>query len=141
MAYRVFISHAWAYRETYWDIRGKLDTAANNYADFGWVDYSIPDHNPILDVKGGLLTGPRLLAKAIQTKIDQSTVVLIPARMFFNHSDWVQKEVDYANRAGKRTIAVRSRASLRTPTALEQAVDITIDSNYRSLYNAITGGY
>ena len=72
--YRTFISHAWAYNETYWAIRDMLDRAKQNYADFDYVDYSIPDHNPILGQKGGLLTGPRLLAKAIQTRINQSSV-------------------------------------------------------------------
>ncbi|UWQ15364.1 TIR domain-containing protein [Aliiroseovarius sp. M344] len=57
-------------------------------------EYSIPDHNPVLDAKGTLLTGPRLLAKAIQTRIQQSSVLLVPARMFTAQSDWVTKEID-----------------------------------------------
>ncbi|SMX29502.1 hypothetical protein TRP8649_03638 [Pelagimonas phthalicica] len=138
MRYRIFISHAWAYRETYWSIRAMLDKATATYSDFDYVDYSIPDHNPILSTKGALLTGPRLLAKAIQTRIDQSSVVLVPARMFVNHSDWVLKEIDYAIAKRYRVIALRSRSTLRVPTGLIQRVGSSIDANYRSLYAAIT---
>lgn len=139
MEYRTFISHAWAYNETYWAIRRMLDEATRNYADFSYKDYSIPDHNPILDQKGGLLTGPRLLADAIKTRIQYSSVMLVPARMYIGHSDWVQKEISFARNLGKRVIAVRSRSTLRTPAFLETTVSKTVDANYRSLYNAING--
>jgi len=138
MEYRTFISHAWAYNETYWSIRVRLDTAATKYQDFSWKDYSIPDHNPILDQKGGLLTGPRLLTKAIQTRITQSSVVLVPARMFASQSEWVVKEIDFAKSIGTRVIAVRSRGTLRTPVDLIQKADVTVYSDYRELYKAIT---
>ncbi len=138
MRYRTFISHAWAYQDTYWAIRGMLDSAKENYFGFDYIDYSIPDHNPILDTKGNLLSGPRLLAKAIQTRIDQSSIVLVPARMFTNHSDWVSKEIDYAVRKGNQVIAIRSRATQRVPLELIRKVGEPIDANYRSLYNAIT---
>ena len=138
MRYRIFISHAWAYQDTYWSIRAMLDRAKASYFHFDYVDYSIPDHNPILSAKGTLLTGPRLLAKAIQTRIDQSSVVLVPARMFVNHSDWVSKEIDYAVAKRYRVIAVRSRSTLRVPSELIQKVGSPIDANYRSLHAAIT---
>ena len=99
-----------------------LDNAKRNYYSFDYIDYSIPDHNPILDTKGSLLTGPRLLAKAIQTRIDQSSVILVPARMFINHSEWISKEIDYAVRKGNRVIAVRSRATQRVPLDLIRMV-------------------
>lgn len=137
MKYRTFISHAWAYNETYWAIRRMLDAARDGYADFDYVDYSIPDHNPVLDTKGTLLTGPRLLAAAIQTRIKQSSVLLVPARMFTAQSDWVTKEIDYAVSIGTRVIAVRSRATQRAPIELIQKAHSTVDANYRSLYNAI----
>lgn len=138
MRYRTFISHAWAYNDTYWAIRRMLDAAKDNYIGFDYVDYSIPDHNPVLNTKGTLLTGPRLLAKAIQTKIDQSSVVIVPARMFTAQSIWVTKEIDYAISVSTRVIAVRSRATLRAPSELVQKAHSTVDANYRSLYNAIT---
>lgn len=138
MKYRTFISHAWAYNETYWAIRAMLDRAELTYTNFEYVDYSIPDHNPILDQKGGLLTGPRLLATAIQKKIIQSSVLLVPARMFTTQSDWVTKEIDFANANGKRVVAIRSRATKRAPLELSMKAAYTIDANYRALYNAIT---
>ncbi len=138
MRYRTFISHAWAYKETYWAILAMLDRAQSNYFDFDYTDYSIPGHNPILDRSGRLQIGPRLLTKAIQTRIDQSSVLLVPARMFTTHSEWVMKEIDYAAGIGKRVIAVRSRGTLRTPIDLERKAFDTVDANYRSLYNAIT---
>lgn len=138
MRYRTFISHAWAYNETYWAIRKMLDTAKANYRDFDYADYSIPDHNPVLNAKGSLLTGPRLLATVIQTRISQSSVVIVPARMFTAQSIWVTKEIDYAISVGTRVIAVRSRATLRAPSELVQKAHSTVDANYRSLYNAIT---
>jgi hypothetical protein len=136
MIYRTFISHAWAYRDTYWAIRQMLDSAVQNYA-FAYRDYSIPDHDPLLDRKNNILGGPRLLAAAIRTRIEQSTVVIVPARMFIMESDWVQKEIRYAREMRKRVIAVRSRSTLRTPALLEQEADLTVDANYRSLRNAL----
>jgi len=138
LQYRTFISHAWAYNETYWSIIGMLNTAKENYYGFDYVDYSIPDHNPLLNQKGGLLTGPRLLTKAIESKITQSSVVLVPARMFTAQSDWVTKEIDYAKSIGTRVIAIQSRSTQRVPIDLRLNADSTIDANYRSLYNAIT---
>ncbi len=55
MIYRTFISHAWAYNQTYWAIRRMLDRAQEEYPDFSWVDYSIPDHNPLLNQRGTIL--------------------------------------------------------------------------------------
>jgi len=138
LRYRTFISHAWDYKETYWAIRRMLDTAKDSYTNFDYVDYSIPDHNPLLSTKGTILTGPRLLSTAIQTRIDQSSVVLVPARMFTTQSMWITKEIDYAVSVGTRVIAVRSRATLRAPNELVQKAHSTVDANYRSLYNAIT---
>jgi hypothetical protein len=115
-----------------------LNTAKENYYGFDYVDYSIPDHNPLLNQKGGLLTGPRLLTKAIESKITQSSVVLVPARMFTAQSDWVTKEIDYAKSIGTRVIAIQSRSTQRVPIDLRLNADSTIDANYRSLYNAIT---
>ncbi len=115
-----------------------LDTAKDSYLDFDYVDYSIPDHNPVLNTMGTLLTGPRLLDKAIRTKIDQSSVVLVPARMFTAQSTWVTREIDYAVSVDTRVIAVRSRATQRAPNDLVQKAHLTVDANYRSLYNAIT---
>ena len=115
-----------------------LDRAKAGYVGFDYVDYSIPDHNPILNTKGELLTGPRLLEKSIQTRIDQSSVVLVPARMFVNHSDWVSKEIDYAIAKRNRVVAIRSRSTLRIPAELIRKVGDPIDANYRSLYMAIT---
>jgi hypothetical protein len=59
--------------------------------------------------------------------------------MYYYHSDWVQKEIDFAISIGKRVIGVRSRTALRTPVELERKATTIVDSNYRSLYNAITG--
>lgn len=115
-----------------------LDTAKDNYINFDYVDYSIPDHKPVLNTKGTLLTGPRLLDEAIKTRIDQSSVVLVPARMFTAQSTWVTREIDYAVSIGTRVVAVRSRTTIRTPSDLMQKAHSTVDANYRSLYNAIT---
>ena len=115
-----------------------LDRARENYVDFDYVDYSIPDHNPVLTPIGTLVTAPRLLAEAIQTKIKQSSVILVPARMFTAQSAWVTIEINYAVGIGKRVIAVRSRETKRAPSELRQMAHSTVDANYRSLYNAIT---
>ncbi len=43
--YNIFISHAWRYSEDYY----RLVEMLNNAPYFKWRNYSVPQHDPVLD--------------------------------------------------------------------------------------------
>ena len=48
MTYNIFISHAWKYSEHYNKVVTWLNEAQAE-GQFTWKNYSVPEHNPLID--------------------------------------------------------------------------------------------
>lgn len=138
--YNIFVSHAWAYSDRYRGVIGLLDTAAGNYTDFDYVDYSVPEHDPVIDPNEEV--GRRKLTSLLKAQIAKASSIIVPAGMYVNHRYWIQKEIDIA-RTGfqnpKRIIAIRRRGQQRTPQELIDMADRAVNWNSTSLAKAVAG--
>ncbi len=121
--YRIFISHAWKYNESYYRLIGYLDDATS----FSYANYSVPKHDP----KDGDIE------EALKRQIRPVEVVVILAGMYVAHSDWIQFEIDFANLLSKPILGIRPWGAQRTPTAVSEAADEIVGWNTSSIVSAI----
>jgi hypothetical protein len=123
--YKVFVSHAWRYSESYKRIVTFLDMAPN----FSWTNLSVPKHDPIE-------TSEQLTAR-LNDQMRPANVFLILAGMYVAHSDWIQYEINFARRIGRPIIGIRPWDSERTPEAVTKAAKEIVGWNTDSIVSAI----
>ena len=126
-SYDLFISHAWRYDDDYNRIVNFLE-AANN---FKYRNYSVPKHDP-LDAENT----PRLAA-ALQRQISPVNVVLIISGMYVNYRDWIQYEIDVAQKYKKPIIGIKPWGSQRIPATVQSAAITMVGWNTVSIVKAI----
>ncbi|MHA1195167.1 MAG: TIR domain-containing protein [Promethearchaeota archaeon] len=125
--YRIFISHAWSYNDSY----NRLINMLNNAPYFDWVNYSVPSHDP-------LDTGTdKELYQALINQIKPTNIVIILAGMYVNYRQWIEKEIEIAQNFNKPMIGIVPRGSQRTPSAVSRVVKEMINWNTQSIVNAI----
>lgn len=123
--YKVFISHAWKYSESYTRMVSFLDAAPN----FTWRNLSVPQHDPIE-------TSEKLTAR-LNDQMRPANVFLILGGMYVSHSDWIQYEINFARRIGRPIIGIRPWGSERTPDAVTRAAKEMVGWNTDSIVSAI----
>jgi len=101
--YDLFISHSWSYNEDYYRLINLL-TSANN---FKYRNYSVPEHDPVIDPNSE--TGKRKLKEAIDRQIKPVNCVLIISGMYVSYSYWIQAEIDIALKYNKLIIGLIPR--------------------------------
>ncbi|WP_273523690.1 TIR domain-containing protein [Rhodosalinus sediminis] len=127
MAKRLFISHSWEYSERYTSMVSLL----NSRKYFDWVNYSVP-----VDKAFEGMTRAQL-QEQLRNQIRPVNCVIIISGMWFNHSDWIQFEMDFANQIGKPVLGVRPRGAKKTPVAIEVGADKTVNWNTESIVDGI----
>ena len=125
--YNLFISHAWKYNSEYYNLVNLLDNALY----FPWKNYSVPQHDA-LETKTN-----KELNDALHRQISPCSCVLIIAGMYYNHREWIQKEIEIANEYHKPIIVVRPRGQERMPLALTSASYHQVNWNTDSIVSAI----
>ncbi|RYG89006.1 MAG: nuclease [Alphaproteobacteria bacterium] len=138
--YDVFISHSWSYSDRYWGVLGLLNTAVTNLDWFRYRNYSVPQHDPVVDPSE--IVRIAKLTALLKEQIRQASCVIIPAGMYVNHRFWIQKEIDIAKNGfafPKRLVGIRRRGQERTPVELESQCDVMVAWNSNSLANAVAG--
>jgi hypothetical protein len=125
--YRLFISHAWRYNDSYDRIVNLLDKAAR----FNYSNYSVPRANPV-DANNT----PRLAA-ALQRQIKPVQIVLILGGMYAAYSSWIQYEINYAQSLGKPIIGIYPRGAQRMPQVVTSAAAELVGWNTASIVAAV----
>jgi len=125
--YRIFISHAWTYNESY----HRLVKMLNEASYFKWQNYSVPQHDPL-----GAGTD-RELEKALHDQIGPTHIVIILSGMYVAYRKWIQKEIDIASGMGKPIIGVRPWGQERVPQAVQDAAREMVGWNTSSIINVI----
>ena len=125
--YNLFISHAWKYNSEYYNLVDLL----NNASYFSWKNYSVPQHDA-LDTKTN-----KELSDALHRQISPCSCVLIIAGMYYNHREWIQKEIEIANEYHKPIIVVRPRGQERMPSELTSSSYHLVNWNTDSIVSAI----
>ena len=129
--YNLFISHSWAYSDTYDNLVSLLD--ARPY--FRYSNYSVPKDNPV-HTNG---TDKQLYA-AIKNQITPSSVVLILAGVYASCSKWIDKEIQIAQTefsSAKPILAVEPWGSQKTSVKVKAAADKIVRWNTESIVSAI----
>jgi hypothetical protein len=85
--YRLFISHSWAYSDTY----DGLVNLLNKSPAFPYIDYSVPRNDPIHNAG----TDKELL-EAIKRQMAPCHAVLMLAGVYSTYSKWINKEIALA---------------------------------------------
>lgn len=110
--YDIFISHAWAYNEDYYNIIKRLESQPNFY----FRNYSVPTHDPLVDPN--TFVGQQKLISMIDAQIRPVNVVIFIGKMYFYHRNWVMKELDLAMKYNKPCLLIRPLDQQRIPDEL-----------------------
>lgn len=129
--YHIFISHSWAYSDTYNDLIDLLDKDSS----FSYADYSVPKDDPIHDAGTS-----KELYEAIKAQMSKASVVLILAGVYSTYSKWINKEIEIAQTefsTAKPIIAIQPWGAEKTSSVVKDAADKIVGWNSSSIINAI----
>lgn len=130
--YDLFISHAWSYHDDYYRIIDLLNRA--NY--FSYRNYSVPKHDPIIDLKTQVEIAQ--LKAALDKQIKPVNCVLILSGMYVNHKYWIQTEIEIAaQKYRKPIIGVIPQGAERIPLEVTRVAKEMVRWNTDSVVNAI----
>ena len=124
---RLFISHAWGYYPQYWSVVNWFNEEPN----FEWRNYSVPRHDSCED------TTKKGLKNCLTRQISPVQGVIILSGMYANHSEWIDYEIDEANRLNKIIIGVRPWGQERTPQKIQNLSHRIVNWNRAPLIQAI----
>lgn len=129
--YNLFISHSWAYDETY---QGLVNILNNQVVPgiFTYKNYSVPKNDPIHNAP--TVTA---LRAAIDQQIKSSSCVLILAGVYSTYSKWINIEIEIARKYGKKIIAIEPWGAERTSSTVKNAANYIVKWNGASIVKAI----
>ncbi len=126
-SYRLFISHAWRYGDEYDRLINLLEKAKR----FQMIDYSVPRQEPL-----STRTDSQLQA-ALDRQIRPVNAVLVISRMYYNHREWMQCEIDIAEHYAKPIIGIQSWGAKRIPQEVQSVAKEMVGWNTKSIVAAI----
>ena len=133
--YHIFISHAWKYTEHYNKIVQWLNEAQSE-GKFNWKNYSVPQHDPLIDPNTTI--GKTKLKNSLEAQIKPASIVIILAGMYAAHSDWIDFEVDTAVSYKKFIIRVKPWGQERIPKKVSDNANVMVGWNKSSVVDAVS---
>lgn len=130
MTYNLFISHSWAYSNTYNELVNLLN--AKSY--FNYKNYSVPKDDPIHNAPYAYQ-----LKEAIRKQMQPASCVLILAGVYSTYSKWINIEIELAQSMNKKIIAIEPWGSQRTSLTVKNAANQIVKWNTDSIVSAIRG--
>lgn len=126
--YKLFISHCWDYRESYYTVENWIAES-----DINWKNMSIPVHNP-----KDTSTDNELETK-IDNNIKNSSIFIVIAGMYVSQSNrkWINFENDTAIEYGKKILAIKPRGNERLPEKISNTADLIVNWNSYSVISGI----
>lgn len=130
--YDLFISHAWKYNEDYHRLINLIKNA--NY--FKYRNYSVPEHDPVIDPNTPI--GVTKLKELLDKQIKPVNCVLIICGMYVNHKFWIQTEIEIAAaKYNKPIIGVIPWGAERVPVEVQNVANEMVRWNTDSIVTAI----
>lgn len=129
--YDIFISHAWFYSKGYNNAVKLLDGAAN----FKWRNYSVPEHDPVIDPNTEV--GKKKLISELDEQIKPVNCFLIIAGMYASYKYWLQKEVEIAQSYGKPIVGLIPWGQKKTPQYIQDVAVEMIPWSTISIVTAV----
>ncbi len=129
--YRLFISHAWKYGESYNRLIKLLDEAKN----FSYFNYSAPQQKPLFPA--GTPYTDWDIANKITDKIMPSQITLVISGMYTAYRDWMKYEIDESVRMRKPILGIRPWGQERIPDYVATNADDIVSWNTDSIITSI----
>jgi hypothetical protein len=129
--YDLFLSHAWKYNDDYHRLVKLLKDASY----FSWRNYSVPEHDPVIDPKTPV--GYRKLVSLLDNQVRPVNCVLILAGMYAAYSSWINEEITIAQSYNKPIIGISPWGSERMPIVVQQAAKRIVGWNTSSIVSAV----
>lgn len=127
--YRLFVSHSWAYGDTY----EKLVSFFNEHSYFSWTNYSVPKDDPIHNAQN-----QTELYNAIQRQISPVNCVIILAGVYSTYSKWINKEIEISKQVfNKPIVAVEPWGAEKTSSIVKNNADVIVKWQSSSIVKAI----
>ena len=129
--HNLFISHSWAYSDSYDKLVELLETRPY----FAFRNYSVPKDDPV-HTNGT----DKQLHQAILQKMKPCGVTLILAGVYATYSKWIKKEVKIAKEefeVVKPIVAIAPWGSDRTSQIVKDNADRIVGWNTESIVSAI----
>lgn len=129
--YYLFISHSWSYSDAYEKLKKLLD----KHPSFIYIDYSIPQDDPV-HTSGS----DRELYEAILNKMRPCNAILIMAGVYSTYSKWINKEIQAAKKGflnPKPMVGIKPWAQTNVSSVVSENVDVLVGWNTDSIVNAI----
>lgn len=127
--YRLFISHSWAYGDSY----EKLVQFFNEHPNFKWSNYSVPQNDPVHNANND-----KELYEAIKAQIAPVNCVIMLAGVYSTYSKWINKEIQISKGDFKKPlIAIEPWGSERTSQIVKDNADAIVKWQSTSIVNAI----
>jgi hypothetical protein len=98
---------------------------------FEWHNYSKPKDDPVET------TSDAVLRRKLRDQIDGASVVVILGGLYVSHSDWIQTEIDIAERKDKPIVGVKPWGNDSTPDAVQESADEIVNWSTTSVTSAI----
>lgn len=127
--YNLFISHCWSYDDEYL----RLINLLNNAPEFYWKNYSVSIDNPLA---GGSKTK---LAAEIDGQIRLASAVLVISGIYVSHREWIQFEINLADKYNKPIVGIVPRGNVNIPAAISRSAWSIVNWSTRSIVSAIIG--
>lgn len=131
--FNIFISHAWKYGDSY----DKLVALLDNASYFRYKNFSAPEYNPLTNTDGTPVTNKSQITSAIDNKIKLVNCVIVISGMYYNNREWMEKEIEIAQKYNKPIIAVKPWGNTLMPTDIQVVADTTVNWNTDSIVDAI----
>jgi hypothetical protein len=128
--YNIFISHSWAYSESY----EQLIKMLNDDPYFNFRDYSVPKNDPIHNAPNA-----NALSQAILNQMRFCDVIIILAGVYSTYSKWINEEISLAKEFTnpKPILAIEPWASERTSAVVKSNADKIVKWNTCSIISGI----
>ncbi len=129
--YYLFISHSWSYSDAYEKLKKLLDS----HPTFLYLDYSIPQYDPV-HTSGT----DRELYEAILNKMRPCSAVLIMAGVYSTYSKWINKEIQAAKQGfltPKPLVGIKPWAQTNVSSVVSENADTLVGWNTNSIVDAI----
>jgi hypothetical protein len=129
--YDLFLSHSWRYNEDYY----RLEEMLNNASFFKWRNYSVPEHDPVIDPNTS--AGKVKLVELLEKQVKPVNCTLILGGMYAAHSEWILTEINIAKKYKKPIIGVYPWGQQNMPKAIQDAANELTFWNTDSIISAI----
>lgn len=129
--YNLFISHSWAYSDTYEGLIKLLKAALY----FSFLNYSVPQNDPIHNAPN-----TKLLRATIREPMSHASCVLVLGGVYATYSRWINIEIDLAQNGfvhPKPIIAIKPWAAKELSSVVRNAANTMVGWNTNSIVSAI----